>query len=266
MNKTTATVPVVRWEGGQVQRLQDEVVVEATITLYYNDRELVNLLATPLHLEELAVGYLLGEGLVQRRDTLSPPRVHAGQGWVAIRGPDIAPEPVPRGHRYLTTGGGRGSAFLSNLGALESFPPAERSLTLKPEALLRAVRGLHRDSQLFRRTGGVHGAALESAAGPECFRADIGRHNAVDKIAGYCYLQGIGPSDMFLLLSGRVSSEIVLKAARMGLATVVSPAAPTERAVELALRLGMTLVGFARDQRFNVYSGEGRIRLQSHPT
>lgn len=252
---------MVRWEGGESRRLQDEVVVEAAITLHYNQRELVTLLATPRHLDELALGYVLGEGLAHRRDHLSLTRVDAEQGRVSVSGPASFSEREKRGPVLVTTGGGRSSCSREETGLSPGFPLEPGGAVLEPQDLLQAVRVFHRASQLFRRTGGVHGAALVAGAKLLCFRADIGRHNAVDKVGGYCYLQGISTDHMYLLLSGRISSEIVLKAGRMGLATVVSPAAPTNRAVELASGLGMTLVGFARSQRFNVYSGEGRIRF-----
>jgi FdhD protein len=116
-----------------------------------------------------------------------------------------------------------------------------------------------RKSVLFRETGGVHSAALANGEAIRIFMADIGRHNAIDKVIGKALLSGLNLADLVMLTSGRISSEIVLKVAHCGTPILVSRSAPTDRAVEMAKQVNLTVIGFARGSRMNIYSGEERI-------
>ncbi len=121
------------------------------------------------------------------------------------------------------------------------------------------MHGLLRGSELYRAAGGVHSAALATAGEIVIFRDDIGRHNAVDKIHGECFLRDIPVADKILLTTGRISSEILVKAAKLGVAILVSRSSPTDLALELAARTGITVVGQVRGGGLTIFTGEERV-------
>ena len=134
-------------------------------------------------------------------------------------------------------------------------------ISLTADEILSCQAELERISATFHATGGVHSGALTDGKDLLCFRQDIGRHNVFDKIYGYCLTQGIAIEDKALIFSGRISSEIVLKVAKMKLGMVIARSAPTSLALELAEELGITVVGFARGDRMNLYTHPQRVRL-----
>ncbi|MDA8237715.1 MAG: formate dehydrogenase accessory sulfurtransferase FdhD [Chloroflexi bacterium] len=225
---------------------------------------------TPGHDAELAVGFLVSEGLLAPRD-LAGVRVEAGDpGAIAtpenellVRiGRPIDPAAVPaRAFVVSASCGICGTASLEDVvQRCERLPPGPRVAMSVVAALPDRLRA---GQAVFEQTGGLHAAGLFDAAGhARVVREDVGRHNAVDKIVGAAALGGELPlHDRLLAVSGRVSFEIVQKAAVAGIPIVAAVSAPTDLAVEAAERLGMTLLGFVRDGGFNVYAGEERIAL-----
>jgi len=239
----------------------DLLIAEFAATIYLNDQELVTLLCTPGHLEDLAVGFLAAEGLLPTPEDLELviADYHRGQIWVRSKNsPLLAERNFLK--RCLTTGCGKGTTFI-NPGDIKEIVPLKETLKIRPEQVNLLLRELQERSELFRATGGVHSSALCSSDAFILYREDLGRHNAVDKIIGHCWRQGIDPGQYFLVTSGRISSEILLKSAKMGIQILVSRSAPTSLAVDLAEQLGVTVIGFARGGRFNVYSHPGRLKL-----
>ncbi|MGI6647558.1 MAG: formate dehydrogenase accessory sulfurtransferase FdhD [Bacillota bacterium] len=244
---------------GRVEEFLDCLVREFPVTLYFNDHELVTLLCTPEYLEDLAVGFLVSEGLMRSREELESvvADYDKGQVWVKSSAAHFIAEKTFL-KRYLTTGCGKGTSFY-NLNDVQSCRPITSGLHVDLGQVLDRIKDLQTNSQLFQITGGVHSAALATAEEVILYREDIGRHNAVDKILGYCLRQGQELAERIMLTSGRLSSEMLLKVAKAGIPMVVSRSAPTDLAVELADQLGITLAGFARGPRFNVYSHPERI-------
>jgi FdhD protein len=134
------------------------------------------------------------------------------------------------------------------------------NLTLDSEDITKAMHRFEKRSELFRRTAGVHSAALVKQSDILLFNEDIGRHNAVDKVLGESFLEGVDLKDKYLVISGRISSDVMSKLWNCGLSAVVSRTAPTSLALDMAFKLGITLVGFARGNRMNVYSFPVRIK------
>ncbi len=135
-------------------------------------------------------------------------------------------------------------------------------MRVTPEECHRLMHNMQNDATIFQETGGVHNAALCDASGIVLSRMDIGRHNALDKIYGYCLRNQISMQDKIIVFSGRISSEILLKVSKIGCEIVLSKSAPTALALELADHLGITTVGFIRKEGMNVYTHQERIQLQ----
>lgn len=221
-----------------IERFDDILISELLVKIVSDGRELGSSWCSPMHLDELAVGFLLTSGKITRADELTGIKVDEENQVVYV-----------------------------DLRTLD--PRAEKSAEKKPQDVkiyaqdvLDLMKQLLQSSQLHRDTGGVHTVALGQGNQLLIYREDIGRHNAVDKVLGYCLLHGISIEDKVLVLSGRVSSEIMSKAIRMGVKCLVSRSAVTDEACRMAREQGITLLGFTRGARFNIYSGIDRIIVE----
>ncbi len=247
-----------RWKDGQQSEIEDSLAMETPLTIFLNDQEIVTLLSTPAYLEELAVGFLFSEGLVKEgaSDVKVSVDQEKGLAWVkSSRSSAIAEQAFLK--RYITTGCGKGTTFYNVLDAKSNR--VETELTFSAQKISNLMVSVQQASQLFKETGGVHLTALCTQEEVVIAREDIGRHNALDKIVGRCFMEGISLKDKIIFSTGRLSSEILLKVARLGVPVLVSRSAPTELAVRLSKELGVTLIGFARAGRMNIYSNESRI-------
>jgi FdhD protein len=230
--------------------------VEAPIALYVNDRRWVTLLCTPSQLNYLALGFLYTSRVISSPDDVLYMRVCEEDGVVEVRLPDgpELDEALSR-PRTLTSGCGGGTSFE----AIEGLAPVSCATPVQPADVLAAMHALHAAADVYRETGGIHTCGLSDGARLLAVAADVGRHNAVDKLVGECLWKGADTAERWLLSSGRISSEMALKAARLGVPVVISHTSPTSLAVEVARLLNVTLVGYAKAQKFNVYSGVERL-------
>jgi FdhD protein len=251
---TTAHTEVTRLPGGT--RESDVVAVEEPLEIRIGGDPVAVTMRTPGHDEELALGFCLSEGLRPESAAL-PDDLAANTVDVTARGFDT--ERLRRS--FYTTS----SCGVCGKGALEAVrveaPPAESELHVTA-ALVGSLPALLREQQAsFAETGGLHATGLFDAAGELlCVREDVGRHNAMDKVIGWAFLEELLPlRDSILCVSGRLSFELVEKAAVAGCPLLVAVGAPSSLAVELAEAQGITLCGFVRDGRVNVYSGPARV-------
>ncbi|MCU0612757.1 MAG: formate dehydrogenase accessory sulfurtransferase FdhD [Candidatus Eisenbacteria bacterium] len=250
---------IIRWVDGGCETHVDTLVSEARVTIAVNGEEAAALMALPAELEELAVGFLFAECAFavpgEVAEIRSNQRLHAV--YVTLSTP---PPKLPDIVRTFTSGCGRGISRVSPLWA-EYFPVIRQEGLHRLPEVLAAVGELTHRSTLFRRTGGVHTAGLWMDGGFRWVCDDIGRHNAVDKVIGHALRTQWPPSDDAMLVStGRLSTDIVLKSIRAGVPLIVSRSAPTAGAVHLAETHGLTLVGFARAGRCNVYTHHHRVQ------
>ncbi len=255
----TAAVEIIRVRNLEKNKETDRVVLETPLTIFLNDYEFITLLCSPDKLGYLAVGFLRSEGLIEGAADIEKIDVDGEKGLVYVK--TVANDDLINklyGKRMITSGCGKGSLFFNALDSLQS-KRIESPLQVKAEEILKLVGAVQDKALLFKSTGGVHSAALAERDQILFYSEDIGRHNAVDKIVGECILKDISLEDKILLTSGRISSEIVIKGAKLGLPLIVSRSAPTSLAVELARETGITLVGFARGKRLNIYSHSVRI-------
>jgi len=238
---------------------EDIVVKELPLTILLNGRELVTLLCSPANLKYLAIGFLLSEGLLRSRNDIKSIIDDEQRGIVRIETvTDLHGEEEQVFKRIITPGCGRGAAFYSSADAV-GMNEVKSELQVNGDEILELMTQFQRLSETYRSTGGVHSAALCDNKSLNIFSEDIGRHNAIDKIFGQCLWEGISTDNHIILSSGRISSEIVIKIARNNIPVLASKSAPTNTAVKLADLLGITLIGFVRGTRMNVYSHHQRI-------
>jgi FdhD protein len=233
----------------------DEVAVEEPLEIRVDGEPIAVTMRTPGDDEELALGFLFGEGLIEGPREAGPPADLAANA-IEIAGP-LARDPAAR--RFYTTS----SCGVCGKGALEEVAVAAADLTGGP-TVARALLAELPDrlaQPAFERTGGLHATGLFDAAGELSFaREDVGRHNAMDKVIGRAMLDGLVPlSERVLCVSGRLAFELVQKAAVAGCPILVGVGAPTSLAIELARDRRMTLCGFARGGHVNVYSAPERV-------
>ena len=239
----------------------DVVVPEYALHLSVNGQALATLMCLPEALHELVVGFLVSEGLVRRLEDIEAIEISQANGEAAVtlnRNSDLPLQLY--GRRTINTGCDSPPLFPRTLDSLRS-----RALPAGPPirvaSLSQAMQQLHHRSTLFEKTGGVHSAALCRDCEILFFREDVGRHNAVDKVAGEAVLNGVIRSECALLCSGRISTDLITKAAIHGIPIVASRSAPTGRAVEIARSLNVGLAGFVRARRMNVYAAVERFDL-----
>lgn len=257
---------ITRVSSGKKEEIEDTVVTEAPLTILLNQEKMITLLCTPQDQEYLAIGFLLSEGLIQNKKEIEGINFDPKENEIKIF--TKFKRSVPSGFsqtKTLTSGCAKGVTFsnISGSGG-EDIDPAKDLLidlqtTFTSSEIQRLMHEFEKKSALFRKTGGVHAAALANKEKILIYFEDIGRHNAVDKVFGKCLLDQISCEDKMLLLSGRISSDILAKASKSGVSIIVSRSAPTSLAVKNAQKLGITLVGFARGSKMNIYSFPLRI-------
>ncbi len=251
---------IVRWESGEAKRIRDDVVVESSLDLVVNDRALVTMLCSPEELKSLAVGYLRSEGLIERREDVKEINHEPEEKLMEVRieTHNVDLDTYLGRKKALTSGCGNARAFLERREALELEETKEGYFPELKE-LTELMKELQKRAELFQKTGGSHTAALAGQGGVDYLAEDIGRHNAVDKVIGKSIMDGRDPEELVLLTSGRLSSEMVLKAIRSSISKVVSRSAPTTLAVKMGRITGLAMVGFVRGGRLSIYSGEDRF-------
>ncbi|MGE5416296.1 MAG: formate dehydrogenase accessory sulfurtransferase FdhD [Acidobacteriota bacterium] len=259
MKEVTTVHTITRYDSEHgASQVDDAVISEYPLSVNVNGSEVVTLMCTPQDMENLAVGFLAGEGFIKSRDEILDIRLDEELKTIFLKidGPAPATEELtPK--KYLTTGLGKGPSF--NLLDLNNVDHVEGEQAVSANDILSLMGKLQENSELHRQTGGVHTAALAQGDVILIQRDDIGRHNAVDKVVGYCLQNEVDLEDKLLLVSGRISSEIAYKASKLGIQILVSRSAPTDLAVSIAGELGLTLVGFTRGNRFNIYTHPHRV-------
>ena len=243
----------IQLKGGKAEEVKGEVVREQPLVIHVNGQKFVTLLCSPLKLDCLVVGYLWLEKVIASLDEIERLDVSEVDGRADVT---LTREVELPTERILTSGCGGGITFRIDP---RLFPQIRSSLKVRPAQLSERMKDLFAAALHYRASRGIHGAALSDADRLLIVAEDVGRHNAVDKIMGEALLKGIPTTDQILLSTGRISSEMLLKAARMGVPLVASRTSPTEMAVGLAEQLGITVVGYLRPESLNVYAGDAVV-------
>jgi FdhD protein len=240
-----------RFSDEEWDRSSSHLPSEMALAIHVNRQELVTILCTPTKLNCLVLGFLYAEGIISGIDDVASMKMCEEESLadVMLSNPEYE---VPT-QRTLTSGCGGGATFKPQGQRVES------DFVATPKEVLSLMKQIQEQMVLYRLCGGVHASALSDTKNLLVVAEDIGRHNTLDKIQGECLLKGLATRDRLLLSTGRISSEMLLKAARMQVPVVVSRHSPTGSAVSLARDLGIALVGHVRGSRLSVYSHPERL-------
>ncbi len=255
MAQTSQRLVYWQYQQGEWQALSGEVIREQAVTLTINGEEWVTLMCTPTQLEALAVGFLYNEGMIQ-----SIQEVAILQPCENERNVDIwLTHALAKPRRWRRTSGCTGGVTQVD-GEQVLHPQPPTSFQVQPEQISQWMEDLYRHQELYRTARGVHASALSDGERLVVQCEDIGRHNTLDKLSGWALLNGFSSAQKIVLTTGRISSEMLQKSARLGAGMVVSRTSPTSASVALAERWGITLIGYARRTRFTVYAHPQRVK------
>jgi FdhD protein len=235
------------------------IAIETPVTLFYNDEELVTLLASPGYLDYLAAGYLSSEGIIETREDILQITVDKKRSIVRVKGKKLA-EPAADlvFKRVITTCCGRGPTLYSAADIPVREIKSKTSISI--DEIFQIRDHFQHHSRLFISTRSVHSAGLYNKTELLVFHEDISRHNALDRVFGNCLLNDLDPEGRIIVTSGRVPSDMMYKISRRQIPIVISMSAPTNMGIKIALELGVTLLSIPWGNTINVYTNSWRIK------
>ena len=258
MNKLQASRKIVRVVQGQAEQAERRVVEEYPLRLRVNGRDLATLVCSSHQLNFLLAGFFRLQGFIDSLDDILFMGVCSEYGLAEMRVRTELPE---RLQPTLTSGCGTGITY--NLPPNILHPTRISSLRYQSADLFRTMKELHERAEQYRSHGGIHSAAIGGAEGLLLYAEDIGRHNTLDRLAGEALFKQIELQDKLLVTSGRVSSEMVAKSARLGIGLIASRTSPTDKAIDLCEQAGITLVGYLRGSSMEIYSHSQQLHLSA---
>jgi len=241
------------------------VITEKPLTLFLNGQEVVTMMTIGDFPEHLAIGYLLNQNMLQLDDEITAIDVDMELDIVVVRTPRKTDFEEKLRKKTQTSGCAQGTVFGD---VLEKF----EDIVLDPDAKVQTSwiyalsRKINQQPSLYLKVGAVHGCVLCEEDIPLVYMEDVGRHNAIDKIAGYMWAQKISPKNKIFYTTGRLTSEMVIKAVQMQIPVLISRSGFTAWGVELARQAGLTLIGRAKGKRFQCLSGQGRVIFDADPS
>src|SRR6185312_3947636 len=240
-------------------RIETSVTVERALTIFLNSQEIVTAMTINDYPEYLAIGYLLNQNMLLPDDVVTGVDYDEELAVVVVRTKRKTDYEKKLKKKVQTSGCAQGTVFGDLMEALEEIklPDAE----LRTSWLYKLAHEINTTPSLYLEAGAIHGCVLAKEDQPLIYMEDVGRHNAVDKIAGWMFREKVSPGDKIFYTTGRLTSEMVIKTLRMGIPILVSRSGFTAWGVELARKAGLTLIGRARGKRFVALSGEDRIKF-----
>jgi FdhD protein len=265
-------VSVTRVTAASCEVADDLLAIEEPleIALVYGDvnpvtKQVAITMRTPGNDEELALGFLFTEGIISRASQVASAELIDTNKIVVMLHPEASPQLANAERNFYTTSscGVCGKTSIDAIRTVSRYPQVQKNIQVGQEVFTLLERKLSARQNIFSQTGGLHSCALFDLNGDLIdLREDVGRHNALDKLIGAAFFQNVLPlSNKILLLSGRASFELIQKAAMAGINIVAAVGAPSSLAVELAKEMNITLIGFLRNERFNIYANPERITL-----
>jgi FdhD protein len=254
----------VRFRGGEARTVEEPVIAEMRLRIVVDDADVVELMCSPHRVNALVLGFLYHEGMIDALDDVASIRVCLPDGLAEVW--LTRPSPPLPARRIVTSGCTGGVSFGAYLEELDRLRLPPDTVQVIPERVSVALRQLYDHAALYNQSGGVHTSILVDPSSPAdpssgvlAVGEDIGRHNTLDKLRGEALLRDIDTRGTMIVASGRISSEMLVKAALMGVPIVGSRTSPTQLAVTLAERLGLTVIGYIRSASMNVYTSPERI-------
>jgi FdhD protein len=258
MGINTEQFPISQYNDGSMHGIEKTVAREFLLTIFLNGQELVTIICSPKDLKYLAVGFLVSEGLLGNTENIKTIEVEEFAGVLRVETKDV-PDPDSRffAKRLITSGCGGGATFYS--AADIATAKIESLMKISADTILALTKEFQHRSEIYLSTHGVHSAAICDGREIVVFNEDIGRHNAIDKIFGKCFLERIPVNDRVVVTSGRVSSEIMHKVAKRNIPIVISISAPTSLGIKIAENFGITLITSVSAKNFDVYTNGWRL-------
>jgi FdhD protein len=252
---------IIRVNGNERIDKEDIIAEEFALTIQLDGEEFATLVCTPSDLTDLVVGFLASEGVIRRMDEIKDLSIDEERGfaYVSLHIPQSTGKDF-YSRRIIGSCCGKSRQFYFYNDA-RTAKTVTGGIHLAAEQCFALMKSLQSSSLDFHQTGGVHNAALCDETGMKAVRTDIGRHNALDKLFGHCIRHRIPAKQHVIAFSGRISSEVVLKTAKIGCPVLLSKSAPTDLALRLAEDLGITCVGFIRGDSMNIYTHAERIKF-----
>jgi FdhD protein len=252
--EATKNYTIQKYQDEEITEIEDLVVCEYPFTIFLNEQEFITLLCSPKSLKSLSIGFLYSEGIIKSVSDIDSINIDEKMGYAYIKIGNLSKFAKQLyGKRVITTGCGKGSIFYNALDSLKC-KHFKNNLDIEYKKLLDIMKVFNKKSELFLETGGVHSVGLIDDDKILYFEEDIGRHNALDKIIGSCLADNVNIEDKSIITSGRITSEIVLKCAKLGIGCIISRSAPTNLAIDTGKKLNIEIIGFARGNKLNVYN------------
>ena len=237
------------------EAVAEEVIEEGFVSIFVNGAELATVMSSPREQDWLALGFLCNEGIITGMDDVRAVHVCPSGACVDVW---LRRADFERPDRLILTSGCGGGVTFDDLS--KTAEPLDSSLAIAPERLFELMNAMQQRGSLYARARGVHTSALSDGERLIVVAEDVGRHNTIDKLRGACLVEGIDPRGLILLSTGRISSEMINKAARMGCPIVASRTSPTSMSVRLAREWNITLAGYVRRGSMNVYTHPERLQ------
>jgi FdhD protein len=233
-----------------------EVIEEGFVSIFVNGAELATVMCSPREQDRFALGFLCNEGIINSLDDVRAVHVCPSGACVDVW---LTRSDFVRPNRLILTSGCGGGVTFDDL--TKAVEPLESAKTIGPQQLAALLIEMQQRASLYARSRGVHTAALSDGSNIIVLAEDVGRHNTIDKVRGACLIERIDPRDKILLCTGRISSEMINKAARMGCPIVASRTSPTSMSVQLARDWNITLAGYVRRNQLKVYAHPERLKI-----
>ncbi|NDI36147.1 formate dehydrogenase accessory sulfurtransferase FdhD [Chengkuizengella sediminis] len=243
----------------QVKEVSDDIAVEFALTIKVNGEEFATMICTPTHLKELVIGFLASEGLIRFKEDIEDINIdiNTGFAFIELKNKSIKASEFNE-KRFVGSCCGKSRQFYFQ-NDVKTAKTINSKMSITVPQCLNLMSLLEGQSKHFKKTGGVHQGALCNSTDIVIFQSDIGRHNVLDKIYGQWLFKKMTLQDKCIVFSGRISSEVLLKVAKIGVGLIISKSAPTNLALDLADDLGITVIGFVRGSKLNVYTHPERI-------
>ena len=238
----------------------DVVVTEYALTIYVNDQEMATVVCSPEHMDDFVIGFLASEGVIRSVDQVKGINIHLHSGTVRVKTTSsVNFNQTFYNKRYIASCCGKSRQMFYFYNDVHTAKRTEDKVKITPDQIFFLIDAMQENAQLFQETGGAHIASLCTAEEVLVSRTDIGRHNALDKLYGYALHHDLSLAGKIVTFSGRLSSEILLKVAKIGVGVVLAKSAPTALALDIAEEMNITTVGFVREGSFNVYTHPWRV-------